>query len=116
MNAKIFVFVICIEAIIYLLLYNLDDCTFKEHIQKENNNFNTKAASVGQISKIITVKLAVRVIESHLSNIINNDLSNNAFSDSAKLAPVRPIYKKDHKNEIKHYRPVRILNCFSKIY
>ena len=32
MNAKIFVFVICIEAIIYLLLYNLDDCTFKEHI------------------------------------------------------------------------------------
>ena len=29
MNAKISVFVICIEAIIYLLLYNLHDCTFK---------------------------------------------------------------------------------------
>ena len=29
MNAKIPVFVICIEAIIYLLLYNLHDCTFK---------------------------------------------------------------------------------------
>ena len=53
MNAKILVFVICIETIIYLLLYNLHDCTFKEHIQKENNNFNTKAAGVGQISKII---------------------------------------------------------------
>ena len=28
-NAKISVFVICVEAIIYLLLYNLYDCTFK---------------------------------------------------------------------------------------
>ena len=28
MNAKISVFVICIEAIIYLLLRNLHDCTF----------------------------------------------------------------------------------------
>ena len=29
MNAKISAFVICVEAIIYLLLYNLHDCTFK---------------------------------------------------------------------------------------
>ena len=29
MNVKILVFVICVEAIIYLLLYNLHDCTFK---------------------------------------------------------------------------------------
>ena len=28
MNAKISVFVICIEAIIYLLLYTLHDCIF----------------------------------------------------------------------------------------
>ena len=105
----------------------------KENIQKEKNEFNIKAASVGQINKIIKglnpkkatgpdkipvkiVKLATSVIDSHLTNIINNDLSNNAFSDSAKLASVRPIYKKDDRNEIKNYRPVSILNCFSKIY
>ena len=29
MNAKKSVFVICVEAIIYLLLYDLHDCTFK---------------------------------------------------------------------------------------
>ena len=29
MNAEISLFVICVEAIIYLLLYNLHDCTFK---------------------------------------------------------------------------------------
>ena len=30
MNAKISMFVMCVEAIIYLLLYNLHDCTFNE--------------------------------------------------------------------------------------
>ena len=29
MNAEISLFVVCVEAIIYLLLYNLQDCTFK---------------------------------------------------------------------------------------
>ena len=28
MNAKISVFAICVEAIMYLLLHNLHDCTF----------------------------------------------------------------------------------------
>ena len=31
MNAKISVFLICVKAIIYLLLYNLHDCTFNYH-------------------------------------------------------------------------------------
>ena len=34
MNAKISVFVICVKAIIYLLLYNLHDCTFKNAIYR----------------------------------------------------------------------------------
>ena len=29
MNAQISVFVICVEVIVYSLLYNLHDCTFK---------------------------------------------------------------------------------------
>ena len=29
MNVTISVFVVCVEAMIYLLLYNLHDCTFK---------------------------------------------------------------------------------------
>ena len=29
MNAKSLVFIICVETIMHLLLYNLDDCTFK---------------------------------------------------------------------------------------
>ena len=122
-----------VEAIIKTYEHHPSIKLIKEHIQKENNEFNVKAASAGQIKKINKclnpkkaagpdkvpvkiVKLAASVIDSHLSNIINNNLSNNAFSGSAKLASVRPIYKKDDWNEIKNYRSVSILNCFSKIW
>ena len=32
MNAKMLVFVICVEAIIYCLLYDLHDCPFKRDL------------------------------------------------------------------------------------
>ena len=62
------------------------------------------------------VKLGASVIDSHLTNIINNDISNNAFQDSEKLASVEPIYKKGDRDYIKNYRPARNLNSFSKIH
>ena len=40
MNAKISVFVICVEATIYLLLYDLHDCTFKAEPLKLFKNIN----------------------------------------------------------------------------
>ena len=42
MNAKISVFVICVEAIIYLLLYNLHDCTFKVVFIKKEAFYGAK--------------------------------------------------------------------------
>ena len=36
--------------------------------------------------------------------------------DAAKIASVRPFYKKKCRNTIENYRPVLILNTFSKIY
>ena len=34
MDAKISVFVICVEAIMYLLLYSFYDCTFKPNYKR----------------------------------------------------------------------------------
>ena len=51
------------------------------------------------------------------SKPLNNNLSNNAFSDPEKLTFVRPIHKKTTETKkIYIYRPVSILNYFSKIY
>ena len=70
-----------------------------------------KAATVDQINKVIrrlgakeaaepdkisvkVVKMSAYIINKHLTNIINNDLLRNSFSDSAKIALVRSIFRK----------------------
>ena len=55
------------------------------------------------------IKTDANVIDSHLAYIINKDLKENKFSENAKTALVRPIYKKDDKGKIKNYIPVSLL-------
>ena len=62
------------------------------------------------------VNLSANVIDRHLCNIINKGLQNSSFPDAAKVASVRPIYKKKCRKTIENYRSVSILNTFSKIY
>ena len=47
------------------------------------------------------VKLATNIIDSHLLNISNNELLRNSFSNSAKVASVRPIFQKVDWTNIK---------------
>ena len=55
--------------------------------------------------------MSANIIDSHLANIINSDLKRDAFSDSAKVASIRPTFKgKGEKTEIQNYSPVSILN------
>ena len=61
-------------------------------------------------------KTAANVIDSRLTYIINKDFKEHKFSENAKTALVKPIYKKYDGDKIKNYRPVTLLNGFSKIY
>ena len=58
--------------------------------------------------------MSAEVIDFHLANIVNNDITKNVFSKKAKVASVRPIFKKNEREKIENYRSVSILNCFSK--
>ena len=63
------------------------------------------------------MKLSVEILSTPLSIAINNSLKNGVFPDDAKIASVIPLDKgKPNKNEISNFRPVSILNTFSKIY
>ena len=62
------------------------------------------------------IKLSADVIDKHLANIINTDLECSWFSENAKISSVKPIYKKENRSDKNSYRPVNILNGFSKIY
>ena len=61
------------------------------------------------------VQMSANVIDCHLSNIITCDISKNKYSKHAKIAKVRPIFKKHDWTKIKNYRPISLLNMFSKI-
>ena len=60
--------------------------------------------------------MSANVIDSHLAIIINEDIDLNCYSENAKTANVRPIFREDERTKVKNYRPVSLLNIFSKIY
>ena len=77
-------------------------------------NINVQKGPDGISAKF--VKISADIIDCHIANIINKDISNNKFSENAKTTTVRPIFKKGDRTEIKNYRPVSLLNIFTKIY
>ena len=77
---------------------------------------NTKKATGPDNIHPKLVKLSAYITDSHLCNIINKGIQNSSFPDAAKIASVRPIYKKNCRNTMENFRPVSILNTFSKIY
>ena len=54
------------------------------------------------------------IIDYHIENIINKDTSDNNYSENAKTADLRPIFKDGDRTKIKNYMPVSLLNIFSK--
>ena len=62
------------------------------------------------------VKIAADIIDEHLTNIINFDIKRNSFPENAKTAYISTIYKKLKRLDKVNYRPVSILNTFSKIH
>ena len=86
-------------------------------VQKCLKNIDTKKATGFDKIPPKLVKLSAEVLSTPLSIAINNSLKYGVFPDDAKIASVIPLDKgKPNKNEISNFRPVSILNTFSKIY
>ena len=98
--------------------------TYENHpsikLIKDNvlSDFTIEPATVVEINKIIKhldpnkaigpdkipakiVKLAASNINSHFTNTVNNELSRNSFSNSAKVYSVRQIFKKGDRTNKK---------------
>ena len=75
-----------------------------------------KSAGVDTIPPKL-VRLAANYLAGPLSQSINNSIKKGMFPENAKVASVTPIDKKtDDKNSALNFRPISILNCFSKVY
>ena len=88
--------------------------TTSDQINKIKKEVNAKKTTGPDKIPPKIVRLSANIIDSHLTNIINSDLLKDSFSEDAKTASVRPIFKKKERDKIEYYRPVSILNCFSK--
>ena len=87
-----------------------------EDINKIIKSLNTNKATGPDPIPLKIIKSAANVTDFHLAYIINKDIKENEFSENATRTLTRPIYKKDDRNKIKSYRPVSLVNGFSKIY
>ena len=91
-------------------------CSTTEDVNKTIRSLNPNKGTGPDRIPLKIIKTAANVIESHLVHIINKDLKESEFSENAKTALVKPIYKKDDRGKIKNYSPVSLLIGFSKIY
>ena len=64
-------------------------------IKSQNKN---KAKGPDEISAKF-VKISTDIIDCHIANIINKGILNNKFSENAKTATVRPIFKKGDRTK-----------------
>ena len=88
-----------------------------DEVEKMLNYLNSNKAAGTDKLPIKLVKLAPEVLSKPLSIAINNSITSSIFLDRAKVATVVPIDKKtDNKYTVLNFRPVNLLNCFSKIY
>lgn len=110
---------------------NLDSVT--ERIVSHNKNLFLTPTSPAEVKQIVLslkdkksvgkdqipvmlIKNVVEEIAGPLSYLINLSISTGVFPDRLKTAQIRPIYKKGKRDEMENYRPIALLNNFSKIF
>ena len=61
------------------------------------------------------LKDGAKVLAKPITDICNLSITSGRFSDSCKLAKLKPIYKKGSLTEASNYRPISLLPLISKI-
>ena len=63
------------------------------------------------------IKLGSKIISEPLSHLINETIINQSlFPQGEKIACITPVFKKEDRLDKKNYRPISVLNVFSKIF
>lgn len=92
----------------------MDPVTENEVRNIVNELNNTRAVGIDGIS-VKVIKETINEILKPLTYIINKVLEGAVFPDELKIATVTPVYKNGEMEDMTNYRPISILNNFSKI-
>jgi hypothetical protein len=80
------------------------------------NSMEKKTTCGDDEISLLVIKIVIESIAPILATLINQTMAQGYFPNSLKVAKVIPIYKSGPKDNISNYRPISILNSFSKIY
>ena len=101
---------------------NINDNTIfspvsSDGVQKQLQQLNPRKAIGADKIPPALIKVAAEPFSILLSIAINNSFKHNIFPSNAKVACGKPVDKKmENKRSNSNFRPVSILNTFSKIY
>ena len=91
----------------------VNESEIKDHLK---NLDIKKASGIGTIPPKL-IKLSADFLTPLLTKAINTSIGQNVFPENGKTASVIPLDKgKPNKSEISNFRPVSVLNTFSKVY
>lgn len=76
---------------------------------------NTKSVGLDGISTHV-LKYCANVLSPILKHLINLSFTEGTFPEPLKISTVRPLYKKNSKEDINNYRPITLIPILSKIF
>ena len=106
--------------------------TFESYINKPDSIMKTKQLSINELEDAFfslkinkspvyddisfnIVKKCFSSLCEPLKYLFNLSIEKGIFPDDLKIAKVTPTYKADDKSDLRNYRPISVLSCFSKI-
>ena len=62
------------------------------------------------------VSLSADVLAKPFMHVVNSGIHSHTFADSAKVAVVTLVFKKDNRHNKQNFRPISVLKTFSKVF
>ena len=88
----------------------------KAEINDIFKNLDVKKKTGNDTIAAKAVKLSADILDEPFANLINLSIHRNSFPENAKTANVPPTYKKGSRVSKLSYRPISVLNVFSKVF
>ena len=87
----------------------------EENIYKIFVSLNPKKAAGNDLIPPKVVVKAAEILSKPLTDVINATISKGIFPSNAKLASVKPMYKKGSRLDVSNYRPISVISACSKV-
>ena len=93
----------------------LNPCTEQE-VMKYCQEVKSKKSHGSDEVSLCVMKGCIHLIASHVAAMINEMFVTGIFPSPLKLAKITPVYKSGNNKLFSNYRPISVLNAFSKLY